>query len=67
MLNVVVKTRRERRIANYGLVTFAQSDICANDIFAKWPALPVMSHHRWLMTDRARRGKGTELGEGERD
>jgi len=50
-----------------GLVTFARSDICANDICAKWPVLPVMSHHRWLMTGRARRGKGTKLGEGERD
>jgi len=32
------------------LVTFARSDICA----------------KWLKTGRARRGKGTKLGEGER-
>ncbi len=36
----------------FGLVTFARS------------GPPVMSHHR-LMTGRARRGKGTKLGEGE--
>jgi hypothetical protein len=35
-------------------------------------ALPAISHHRWLMTDRASfwltelRGKGTKLGEWER-